>query len=219
MAAVRRPAPGWGAPRYPTQSGGAGWAVATVVLVGLLLVAPYAHAARGHLPFTLADLGALLHGVKLPTVELPGPPGRRSPHRPPAPTTARALLANPRLQLTANARHDLAAGVVDQRLVAVLGRLLVHHRLAVSVFKTGHSKYVAGTNRISRHFSGRAADIWQVDGHLVRSGDSSSRQVVAELAAMRPRPTEVGSPFAEYAPLPGFFTDAAHQDHIHVGVG
>src|SRR5207244_2308835 len=68
-----------------------------------------------------------------------------------------ALLNNPRLVLTARARSDLASGAVDPRLTALLGALTNSHTVAVSVFKTGHTEYVAGTDRVSNHFSGRAA--------------------------------------------------------------
>ena len=137
--------------------------------------------------------------------------------------TARALLANRRLSLTPQARRDLQRGAVDPRLIRVLGGLLKEHRLAVSVFRTGHTKYVAGTGRVSNHYLGRAADIWQVDGGHVRAGHGPSRRAVAWLTKVRGpnRPTEVGSPFREFdhGAGDGVFTDPAHRDHIHVAVG
>lgn len=141
------------------------------------------------------------------------PAGRRA--------TARTLLANPRLTLTAQARADLARGVVDERLIALLGEITRRHRVAVSVFRTGHSRYVAGTRVVSKHTYGRAADIYMVDGGLVRPGHGPSLRLVSWLASLgRPlRPSEVGSPFPSFSPLPGHFSDRAHVDHVHVAVG
>lgn len=128
-----------------------------------------------------------------------------------------ALLANPRLTLTANARGDLSAGIVDARIVAVLTLLLDKHTLAVSVFKTGHTEYVAGTDRVSYHYYGRAVDIYEIDGQTVTPTSTTARTLVDELATITGvlAPTEVGSPFV--LSQPGFFTDADHQDHVHIG--
>lgn len=49
---------------------------------------------------------------------------------------ARDLLRNPRVVLTPNARADLEAGVVDQRLVSLLSWIAERHTISISVFKT-----------------------------------------------------------------------------------
>jgi hypothetical protein len=134
-------------------------------------------------------------------------------------TQVSPLLANPRLTLSPNARGDLSAGIVDARIVAILTLLLDKHTLAVSVFKTGHSEYVAGTNRVSNHYYGRAVDIYEVDGQSVTPASTAARTLVNQLATITGvlAPTEVGSPFV--LPYPGFFTDADHQNHVHIGYG
>jgi hypothetical protein len=139
----------------------------------------------------------------------------------PGRTDPRVLLADPRLELAPNARADLAAGLVDPRLVALLDQILRRHRLAVSVFKTGHSLHVRGTDVVSKHTFGRAADIWKVDGGLVRPGHAPSLALTDWLASLPPdqRPSEVGSPFAQFEQVPGHFSNADHQDHIHLAVG
>jgi hypothetical protein len=139
----------------------------------------------------------------------------------PASASARALAASPRLTLTTQARRDLQRGLVDGRLVRLLAGAARRHRLAISVFVTGHSKYVAGTTRISRHYTGRAVDVWQVDGRPVTAGNRAAAELVAWLARLPVgvRPTEVGSPFTRFEHRPGFFTDHAHRDHVHIGVG
>jgi hypothetical protein len=142
----------------------------------------------------------------------------------PASASARPLAANPRLTLTVQARRDLERGLVDARLVRILTGVAKRHRLGISVFVTGHSKYVASTTRVSRHYLGRAVDVWQVDGHPVTASNQAAAELVAWLAVLPvgQRPTEVGSPFARFQARPGFFTDRAHRahrDHVHIGVG
>jgi hypothetical protein len=135
------------------------------------------------------------------------------------PATTAALLTDSRVGLSPGARADLAAGAVDGRVVAVLGYLARTHTLEVSVLRTGHAEFVAGTARVSNHFYGRAADVVSVDGEAVAAASASARRAVLELlAAPAPlRPDELGSPFAVDAP--GAFSDAAHRDHLHVGFG
>ena len=136
----------------------------------------------------------------------------------------KVLLANPRLTLTAYPRTDLEAGVIDGRVIALLTLLLERHTLAVSSLRSGHSDCIGGGDRTTRpgctlslHYYGRAVDIYSIDGQLVAPGSATARTLVGELAALAPllAPAEVGSPFD--LPQPGFFTDGAHQDHVHIG--
>lgn len=136
----------------------------------------------------------------------------------------KALLANPRLTLTAYPRADLEAGVIDGRVIALLTLLLERHTLAVSSLRSGHSDCIGGGNQATRpgctlslHYYGRAVDIYSIDGKLVAPGSATARTLVGELATLAPplTPGEVGSPFD--LPRPGFFTDDAHQDHVHIG--
>lgn len=130
------------------------------------------------------------------------------------------LLKNPRIVLTPQASGDLKAGVVDQRLVSLLAWIAQRHTITVTVLKTGHSKYVRGTNSISNHYFGRAADIAYVDGLAVSSSNGSAYRLVLEIASVlgSMRPTELGHPFGAIG-FPGGFTDADHSDHLHVGFG
>lgn len=127
------------------------------------------------------------------------------------------LLRNPRVVLTPQARADLEAGVVDQRLVSLLAWVAQRHTIAITVFKSGHSKYTRSGN-VSLHYGGAAADIFFVDGRPVSVSNAGARQLVLELAALTGmlRPDELGHPFGAIG-FPGGFTDADHRDHIHVG--
>ena len=134
-------------------------------------------------------------------------------------TSAAQLADNPNLTLTAAARQDLLSGAVDQRVVDFLAALVANHQISVSVFKTGHNQFVAGTNRVSNHYYGRAVDIYAVDGVDVSSSAAAIHALAAQILQSAPplRPDEMGSPWGDLTQYPGAFTDAGHADHIHAG--
>jgi hypothetical protein len=213
--AATAPPPGWGAPAPRSAAGSAKLAMVVIIIVAALLTgitlqgagaAGTRSGSSGSGP-TLAGIFGALANPQLPKI-LGSAPG------PKVTASSKALLKSKRLELTPRARADLKAGRVDRDLVKILAQLLRHHRLSISVFKSGHSKYVAGTNRVSRHYGGRGVDIWKVDGGLVRAGHRPSLDVARRLTRMRT--AEVGSPFGRLGR--GFFTDRAHGDHIHIGV-
>jgi hypothetical protein len=131
-----------------------------------------------------------------------------------------SVLASPRVVLSPRARGDLAAGLIDDRVVAVLGVLAERHTIGVSVLRSGHSKYVAGTSSVSNHWCGQGADIWMVDGAAVTASNRAALQAAVLLSLLRAplRPSEVGSPWPALSGS-GFFSDAAHRDHLHIGFG
>lgn len=133
---------------------------------------------------------------------------------------AQAVLSHPNIELRPEAEADVRAGKVDPRLLASLLALAERFGLAgVGPFQSGHSYYVAGTTRPSNHSFGRAVDIGTINGELVSPANGAAKQAVLALASLPAplRPDELGSPFYELEQLPGLFSDAAHQDHLHVG--
>ena len=133
------------------------------------------------------------------------------------------LLANPNVNLDPRARSDLEAGIVDPRVVAALNAAAdANFRLGVGVIKTGHSEFVAGTTRVSNHWYGRAVDIHTVDGAAV-SDTNVDAWALAWFFFSLPgaaRPDELGHPWGEDAALmgqAGSFSNADHEDHIHIG--
>jgi hypothetical protein len=136
--------------------------------------------------------------------------------------SADQLLVNPRLTLSAAARDDLARRVVDARLVATLAALLDRHTLTVSGFKTGHPVHVVTDHglsaEISNHYYGRAADITTVDGTPVARRNVAARALILQLKAtpFAGRRPEIGQPWPDLVG-DGVFTNAVHQEHIHVG--
>ena len=128
---------------------------------------------------------------------------------------ASALLQNKNIVLDADAQTDVRGGDVDPRMIALLQKLGEKHKIELSVIKTGHAKFSAGGS-VSNHFHGRGIDIARVDGEIVRPNSAAARELATEIAGIQGdlRPTEVGTPWA--ISEAGFFTDGAHQDHLHV---
>ncbi|HWC10597.1 MAG TPA: lytic transglycosylase domain-containing protein, partial [Acidimicrobiales bacterium] len=129
------------------------------------------------------------------------------------------LLANRNLTLTDRARADLVNGIVDPRVVNLLAAAASEHRISVSVFKTGHSQFVAGTDRVSNHFHGRAVDIYAVDGAPVSPSNDAALDLALAMLTGAPalQPDELGSPWPGLSKFPGAFSDAGHQGHLHIG--
>ena len=127
-----------------------------------------------------------------------------------------ALLDNKKVTLDADGIADLEAGKIDPRVVAVLTKLSQDHEITVTSICSDHPRMSASGN-VSNHAHGRGLDIGTIDGELVRPDSPAAREVAAALAELDAsyRPDEVGTPFAIASP--GYFTDAAHQDHIHLG--
>ena len=144
---------------------------------------------------------------------------RTAPSTVEARPTALELLANARLTLSESARADLAAGTVDSRVIAVLARILMKHRVEVSTLITGHGRFVRGTTKVSNHVGGRAADIVSVDGQDVSSSSGATRALMDELFAFPEsvRPTEVGGPWDLDGSNGVGFTDSGHATHVHLG--
>jgi len=125
------------------------------------------------------------------------------------------LLENPNLTFDSDGIADLKAGKIDPRIVSVLDAVAEKHKIAISATASDHDKLTAGGS-ISNHYYGRAFDIAVVDGRPVTPGNLAARQLAVALTSLPAsiRPSEIGSPW----PLPGSadFSDAAHQNHIHV---
>jgi hypothetical protein len=114
-------------------------------------------------------------------------------------------------------RADYRSARLDRRVRQLLAAAAGRWRLRVSCLRTGHSWYVAGTRRVSNHSVWRAVDLDQVDGRPVGPANRAARQLAGWLGrgGAGVRPSEVGSPWA-FGRRP-WFTDPAHQDHLHVG--
>lgn len=134
-------------------------------------------------------------------------------------TRADVLVDNTHLTLSPEARADLLGGVVDQRVVDLLAAAAADRRVTVSVIQTGHTQFVAGTDRVSNHYGGRAVDISAVDGVAVSSANTAALELSLSILStdLPIRPDEFGSPWVELSRFAGTFSDNAHGDHLHFG--
>ncbi len=133
---------------------------------------------------------------------------------PPSPE-ALAVLKDDNIILDANGKQDFQSGRMDPRMAAILLKLAEKHKITVSCTESDHPVDTVGGS-VSNHNLGRGFDIAAIDGQTVNSDNPVARDIAGELAELDPsiRPTEVGTPW----PIsePGYFSDADHQDHIHV---
>jgi hypothetical protein len=135
----------------------------------------------------------------------------------------RALVANPRITTTTShgcdPGPDLASGRLDLRVQSLLAVLAERHTIRLSCLRSGHSRFVKGTTRVSNHTVWRAVDIDMVDGHRVSRRSPAARALALWLDGLEGplRPSEIGSPFA-FGRRP-YFTDEGHQGHVHIGYG
>jgi hypothetical protein len=154
--------------------------------------------------------------------------GRYTTTTSPTPSPARdpfvrALVANPNIATTTsrgcNPRPDLASGRLDLRVQSLLAVIADRHRIRLSCLRSGHSRFVKGTTRVSNHTVWRAVDIDRVDGRPVGPTSQPAKALALWLNGLQGplRPSEIGSPFPiGHRP---YFSDEGHQHHIHVGYG
>ena len=137
----------------------------------------------------------------------------------PAVATASSLLQNNSIAFAPAAADDIAGGVADPRLVALLAWMSVRHGIVVSVIKTGHARYVAGTHKESNHWFGRAATIVEVDGRPVTAGSSAAADLWKQLltAPKAFRPDEVGAPWTAPGRSLRSFSGPDEKTSLHVG--
>lgn len=127
---------------------------------------------------------------------------------------ARAVVDNPRIELPDSARWDIYRGEVDEELLQTMVDAARRHAYAVAVFKSGHPYEVFGTDRPSAHTAGYAVDVYAVDGAPVvqqRESDTPAHRLASSLYAGGV--SQIGSPWLLGT---GSFSDAVHQDHIHL---
>jgi hypothetical protein len=129
---------------------------------------------------------------------------------------ADSLLQDSRVSLPAAAQADVQSGAIDSRVIAVLLDESQRYTLGISVMKTGHSEYTT-SGYVSNHYYGRAVDVAIVNGVPVSPSNSAAHDLVLSLDQLPPeiRPDEIGSPWLP--PGPGYFTNAEHQNHVHIG--
>ncbi|MGC1167028.1 MAG: lytic murein transglycosylase [Solirubrobacterales bacterium] len=186
-----RPA-GKGAPRIDPKPILDGWK---------LLEATAIYRAKGKNPFTSRLSGA---GVLLLSKE----------------ALQKRVLADEGLSIYTCGREDIAAGVVDRRILAMLEYLRFKgYELTITSLSCGHG-FLTSSGSISEHTTGDAVDIAAINGVPVTGHQGPAtmtgeliRDVLQLQGTMQPH--QVIS--LEDLPGPTSFAMADHHDHVHVG--
>lgn len=138
----------------------------------------------------------------------------------PAPVSADAerVLSNDAIDLPDSARWDIQSGVVDAKVLDLLGELARDHRLSVTVLATGHPENVFASRMLSNHTRGRAVDIWAVDGRpVIEQREPNGALATLARSLLSKGVTELGGPWDLDGPGGASFTNTVHQDHLHLG--
>lgn len=131
-----------------------------------------------------------------------------------------AVLRNPRITLSPVQRADLARGLVDSRVVALLAWIGSRHAIVVTALRSDHS-YLTVEGNPSNHAFGRAIDVGAVDGESCTGTRRGSCGLLALELAQIQGPlhlTELIYCFDPDGPASGdAIAKADHCDHIHAG--
>ena len=111
---------------------------------------------------------------------------------------------------------DIKAGRIDPRIVAVLTKLSQEHKIVVSCMCSDHSRMTAGGS-VSNHTFGRGPR-HRLDRRRDRQPQQRARaRGRLRAVAVRPEHPARRDRLAVRDQRAGYFTDAAHSNHIHVG--
>lgn len=146
--------------------------------------------------------------------------GTLTPARPATQAQIGAILADPRIQVYAGGRQDIATGRIDGRVLDTL-RLLADRFGSVTItsLQSGHGTYTSSGN-ISEHAYGCAVDIGSLSGTIIQPSTqgpgSITEQGVLFLAALTGdlAPHQVISLNSYGGPT---LAMGDHGDHIHLG--
>lgn len=129
------------------------------------------------------------------------------------------VLASPRILLTPSQRTDIAHGLIDPRVLALLTWIAARHTITISSLRSDHSTYTTNGS-ISNHNSGRAVDIATVDGAACRGErEKPCGTLTLELAHLTGQLhiTELIYCFDPDPTSADAFAASDHCDHIHAG--
>ncbi|MDP1846310.1 MAG: lytic murein transglycosylase [Solirubrobacteraceae bacterium] len=136
-------------------------------------------------------------------------------------TLIQRVLANPRIELYSCGRRDVAAGVVDRRVLATLEFLASSGlKPTVTSLRCGHGFYTAGGN-VSAHSSGNAVDIAKINGIPImgnQGGGSITDIAVRRMLTLQGtmQPAQIIT-LMTYEGAANTLAMGDHADHIHVG--
>ncbi len=131
------------------------------------------------------------------------------------------VLNNAAIDIYACGRQDIAAGIIDRRVLATLEYLAAGGlKPTVSTLRCGHGYYTTSGN-VSEHSSGNGVDIGAINGVPIigHQGEGSItditvRRLLGLQGALKPHQIIT---LMQYANTDNTFAMGDHADHIHVG--
>ena len=134
----------------------------------------------------------------------------------------RHVLRNPSIDVYECGRHDVAAGLIDRRVLAMLEFLAASGlKPTVTSLQCGHGTYTAGGN-VSEHSTGSAVDIGAING-IVINPSHQGKGSITDLTIQRllglqgtMKPHQIIS-LMTFQGTDNTFAMGDHDDHIHVG--
>jgi murein DD-endopeptidase MepM/ murein hydrolase activator NlpD len=137
-------------------------------------------------------------------------------------TLARRVLADPRIELYACGRADIASGQIDRRVLATLEYLAANGlKPTVSSLRCGHG-YRTASGNVSEHTTGTAVDIAAVNGIVITPAtqgpgsitDLTIQRLLTLQGTMKPHQIISLMTFQD---ADNTLAMGDHDDHIHVG--
>ncbi len=117
-------------------------------------------------------------------------------------------------------QQDLDNGVIDPRIVGLIGAITQTHTITISALKSDHS-YLTASGNVSNHSAGRAMDIAMVDGvSCTDVSPSAPCGTLGRTLTLLPpgtMPTELIYCYDLDGPSGPAFALPDHCDHVHVG--
>jgi murein DD-endopeptidase MepM/ murein hydrolase activator NlpD len=131
------------------------------------------------------------------------------------------VLANPRIETYSCGRRDIAAGIVDRRVLATLEFLASSGlKPTITSLQCGHGFYTTSGN-VSAHSSGNAVDIAKINGIPIMGNqgagsitDITVRRLLTLQGTMKPAQIIT---LMTYDGTDNTLAMSDHADHIHVG--
>ncbi|MBF6620737.1 MAG: hypothetical protein ITG02_10975, partial [Patulibacter sp.] len=136
----------------------------------------------------------------------------------------RRVLADKNLDIYPVGRQQIAAGLIDRRVLATLAYLTANgHKIAVSSLHRQGSITSAGN--VSDHASGNAIDIASVDGEVISAAtqgkgsvtDTTIKRLLQLQGTVRPHQIISLMPPSDFGGAASILALPDHDDHIHVG--
>lgn len=146
--------------------------------------------------------------------------GTRTPSRPASAEQITRVLADPRIDIYAGGRNDIAAKSIDGRIIDALTILAMRYgSVRVTSLRSGHGTYTTSGN-VSAHAYGCAADIGSVGGVVIQPSTQGPGSVTEQAVMLLNGLTGDLAPhqIISLSSLGGAsLAMGDHHDHIHLG--